>query len=395
MRPCVAGTLAGLAFATLAPAACAQDGADPGSYIARIEAPRIPGDPGLAGKTMAELLAAANVPGVSVAVIRDFRIHWAKGYGLASVAEGRAVDTSTLFQAASISKPVTAMAVLKLAQDGAVDLDRDVNVYLRSWQVPDSEHTRTQKVTLRALLSHTSGSDDGFGFPGYKPDAARPTLVQILNGERPSNVGPVRFARAPYTAQKYSGGGTTIVQLLLEDVTRRDFADLMRETVLAPVGMTGSGFGQPIPAALAGRAAHAHDRTGAAMGAAWHVYPEQAAAGLWTSPSDLARWVIEVQRAVQGEGRVLTAASAREMLAPVGVGPFGVGLTFEKFGEGWYFSHGGSNWGFRANFWGHFRKGYGVVVMTNGDGGQAAILELRERVGRAYGWDAFDAPLRR
>jgi CubicO group peptidase (beta-lactamase class C family) len=132
------------------------------------------------------------------------------------------------------------------------------------------------------------------------------------------------------------------------------------------------------------------------MGAPWHVYPEQAAAGLWTTPSDLARFVIEVQRAYRGPGgAVATQASAREMLAPVGVGPFGVGLTVERRGEGWYFSHGGSNWGFRANFVGHFRNGYGLAVMTNGDNGSAVIAELEARVAAAYGWDSLNKPLLR
>jgi len=132
------------------------------------------------------------------------------------------------------------------------------------------------------------------------------------------------------------------------------------------------------------------------MGAPWHVYPEQAAAGLWTTPSDLARFVIEVQKAYRGPaGAVLSRASAHEMLAPVGVGPFGVGLTLERRGEGWYFSHGGSNWGFRANIVGHFRNGYGLVVMTNGDNGSSVIAEIESRVAAAYGWDSLNRPLLR
>jgi len=145
---------------------------------------------------------------------------------------------------------------------------------------------------------------------------------------------------------------------------------------------------------MAAHAAYAHDEQGHRMSAPWHIYPEQAAAGLWTTPADLAQFVIEVQLAVRGnKGRVLTSASAREMVAPVGIGPFAVGLMIEKRGEGWYFSHGGSNWGFCADILGHVRKGYGIVVMTNSDAGMPLITEIESRVAAAYGWDSLDKPL--
>ncbi len=377
-----------------APHAAAQS-AD--SLRALVEAPRIPGDTGVAGLTLDELLVRANTPGISVAVIRNFEIHWTRGYGIADVATGRRVDARTRFQAASISKPVTAFAVMRLVQDGRFSLDDDINATLRSWRVPDSEFTRTQKVTWRSLLSHTSGADDGLGFPGYNPDAPRPTLVQILNGERPSNVRSVTFARAPYARYKYSGGGTTNVQLALTDLTQRDFATWMHEMVLAPLGMTNSSYAQPAPDTVHARLAHAHSIQGRRMGdVPWHVYPEQSAAGLWTTAEDLARFVIEIQRAARGpRGAVHTQAYAREMLTPVGVGPFGVGPTLSFRGEGWYFHHSGGNWGFRANFEGHVRHGYGLAVLTNSDGGGRVIAELTERVARVYGWDRVVEPLRR
>jgi CubicO group peptidase (beta-lactamase class C family) len=245
-------------------------------------------------------------------------------------------------------------------------------------------------------LSHTSGSDDGFGFPGYDPSATRPTVVQILNGEPPSNVGPVRFVRPPFTGQKYSGGGTEIMQLTLTDLTGLPFAELMNQKVLGPLGMTGSSYEQPPTGEVAERTARAHDGSGKAMGPKWHVYPEQAAAGLWTTPSDLARVAIEAQRAIQGPaGKVLSQASAREMMAPTGLGPFAVGFMIEKRGEGWYFMHSGGNWGFRCDLVAHMRKGYGVVVMTNGDNGGSVIKEIEDRVAAAYGWDSLDKPIPR
>ena len=185
------------------PARSQQD--DPAPLIARIEAAQTPDRGGYDRDSLRELMDRLDVPGVSIAVIKDFRIHWAKGYGVADVATGAPVDTDTIFQAASISKPVAAMGVLRAVQDGKFSLDDDVNTILKSWKVPKSEHTAKQPVTPRSLLSHTSGADDGFGFPGYAPGAALPTVVQILNGEKPSNVGPVLFARPPYAGYKYLG----------------------------------------------------------------------------------------------------------------------------------------------------------------------------------------------
>jgi len=367
---------------------------DAKAVIARIEASQVPDRGGLDGLSIPQMMQLLGVPGVSMAVINDFRVHWVATYGVADVDTGRLVEPPTMFQAASISKPVTAMAALRLAQEQRLCLDDDINAALQSWQVPLSDLTRDQAVTARSLLSHTSGADDGFGFPGYDPSAPRPTLVQVLNGQAPSNVGPVCFARPPYQRYKYSGGGIVIIELALTDLTGLPFADFMQTSVLGPLGMTNSSFAQPIGAAMAAHAAYAHDEQGHRMSAPWHIYPEQAAAGLWTTPTDLAQFVVEVQLAVRGnKGRVLTSASAREMVAPVGIGPFAVGLMIEKRGEGWYFSHGGSNWGFCADILGHVRKGYGIVVMTNSDAGMPLITEIESRVAAAYGWDSLDKPL--
>lgn len=382
--------LAGL-LVVFAPVVPAQD---PAAMIARIEGAQTPSRGALDGFTLQQVMDRFGVPGVSVAVIKDFAIHWAKGYGVADVETKRPVEVNTAFQAASISKPVTAMAAVKLAQEGRFSLDQDVNTLLNSWKVPDSEHTRTSRVTPRALFSHTSGSDDGFGFPGYAPGTPMPTPVQVIVGDKPSNTGIVSFGRPPYRAAKYSGGGTIIMQLALTEFTGQPFAEFMQSTVLDPLGMSESSYRQPPALEREVRLARAHGGAGRRMGPPWHVYPEQAAAGLWTTPSDLARFAIEVQKAIRGPaGVVLTQAGAREMTSPVGTGPFAVGLMIEKRGEGWYFMHGGSNWGFRCNLVAHLRKGYGVVVMTNADNGSAAISEIESRVAAAYGWDSLDKPL--
>ena len=390
IRPWVIGVL--MLAAPVLPAHAQEDTA---AIIARIEGPQSPNRQGFDSLSIQQLMQRFKVPGVSIAVIKDFKIHWAKAYGVADVETGRAVDVNTPFQAASISKPVTAMAAIRLAQEGKLSLDADINSILKSWKVPASDLNKDQPVTARSLFSHTSGADDGFGFPGYDPAAPRPTLVQILNGEKPSNVGPVRFARRPYTGQKYSGGGTVLMQLALTDLTGKPFAELMREKVLEPLGMTNSSYEQPPTGDLAERTSRAHDGQGKGMGAKWHVYPEQAPAGLWTTPSDLARFAIEVQVANRwGQGKVLSQASVKEMLAPTGMGSFAVGFSIDKRGEGWYFSHSGGNWGFLCDLLAHVRKGYGVVVMTNGSNFQI-ITEIEARVAAAYGWDTLDKPIPR
>jgi CubicO group peptidase (beta-lactamase class C family) len=370
------------------------DSSDVAQLIQRIESPQVPNRQGLDGFTLQEVMAKLHTPGVSVAVIKDFKVQWAKGYGVADVKTGRPVDVDTLFQAASISKPVTAMAAMKFVQDARFSLDDDVNKLLKSWHVPESEFTQEQAVTPRSLFSHTSGADDGFGFPGYAPGAPLPTAVQILNGEKPSNLGPVKFARPPYQGYKYSGGGIEIMQVALTDLLQQPFAEMMQNTILGPLGMSNSTYQQPLPEAWTGRAAHAYDNEGKAMDAPWHVYPEQAAAGLWTTPTDLAKVAIELQRAVRGpSGKVLQQATARQMIAPTGVGPFAIGFGIEQKGQGWYFSHGGGNWGFRCHLFAHVRKGYGVVIMTNSDNGEAVYAEIEARVAAAYGWDTLDKPI--
>jgi CubicO group peptidase (beta-lactamase class C family) len=392
----LAALAAAVSTIVIAPASTRADSDSPAAMMARIEGAQPVNHQGYDGLTIEQLMARFAVPGASVAVIRDSKIHWAKAYGIADVQSGAKVDTDTIFQAASISKTVNAMAILKAVQDGRFGLDQDVNTILTSWKLPGDGFTDEQPVTLRSLTSHTSGTGDGFGFPGYHPSAPRPTIVQILDGEKPSNVGKVRLERRPLTGQKYSGGAVTIAQLALTDAVGRPYPDLLQEWVLKPIGMTRSGFDQPLTPERDRNAARAHNGRGAAMDAKWHVYPELAAAGLWTTPTDLARFAIEVQLAVRGlSHKVLSQSTAREMITPVGVGPYAVGFAIQQKGEGWYFSHGGSNWGFQCDLTAHTLKGYGVAIMTNSDSGGRLIEEIRSRVAAAYNWDTLDKPIPR
>ena len=283
----------------------------PEDVMAAIQGPQATAGPNdLGALTLEELMLRFGVPGVSIAVIHDFGIHWARGYGVADVETGAPVDTATLFQAASISKPVAAMAVLRAVQAGAFGLDDDINGILSSWKLEGGEFTRDRAVTPRMLTSHTSGLGDGFGFPGYDPSAPIPTALQILEAHELSNGRPLFMERPPMSLMEYSGGGVTVMQQALSDALGRPFAEIMEDEVLRPIGMERSTFQQPLPPGLDANAARAHSREGQAMGPKWRVYPELAAAGLWTTPSDLARFAIEVQPSASAEGASMWLPSA-------------------------------------------------------------------------------------
>jgi CubicO group peptidase (beta-lactamase class C family) len=358
--------------------------------MGRVERPQAGAHPdSLGALSLEQLMEHFGVPGVSVAVIWDFQIHWAKGYGIADVETGAPVTPETLFQAGSISKPVAAMAVLRAVEDGLFGLDDDINDILTSWRLPDGDFGSAAPVTPRTLTSHTSGLGDGFGYPGYDPDGPIPTIVQSLQGHELSNTGPVFRERPPMTFYEYSGGGASLMQLALSDARGRLFPDLMKEFVLDPIGMTTSTYEQPLPRQFDSHSARAHDAEGRSMGAKWHVYPEMAAAGLWTTPTDLARFAIEIQESARGRSnRVLSRAGVQDMLTPVGVGPQSIGFWIERRGEGWYFAHDGSDWGFEALLSAHKVKGYGLVIMTNATRGWELIEELARRIELSYDFDA-------
>ena len=363
----------------------------PDQHIRRIEtaivtAPvLVKGEPP-ATATLADRMTALRVPAVSIAYIHDGKIEWARAYGVTRIG-GPPVTPDTLFQAASISKPVAALAVLRLVQSGKLDLDADVNRYLKTWKVADNAFTAENKVTLRGLLTHTAGLTV-HGFPGYASDAPVPTTVQVLNGEKPANTARIQVDTKPGSIWRYSGGGYVVAQLLLEDVTGQPFAKLMHDTVLAPIGMTRSTYEQPLPKSRLSEVATPYRGNGEPVAGGPHVYPEMAPAGLWTTPSDLARYAIEMQRALAGASqRVIDAAMARRMVTPglnnQGLGP-GIGGSPARP----YFTHGGANEGYRCNLVA-YNQGDGLVVMTNSDSGGRLASEILATVAREYGWPDF------
>jgi CubicO group peptidase (beta-lactamase class C family) len=338
--------------------------------------------------SLADRMAELKIPGVSIAVINDGRIEWAKGYGVLE-AGGAAVDQDSMFQACSISKPLSATGVLVLVERGLLDLDQPVNERLVSWKLPENEHTKEHPVTARWLLSHRAGTTV-HGFPGYPVGAPLPTLQQILDGVLPANTAPVRVEKTPGAQFQYSGGGTMIIQQLIEDTTRRRFADFVRETVLDPLGLTRSTYQQPLPQRLAGNAATGHRNDGTPLEGNWFVLPELAAAGLWTTPSDLARWAIELQLIYNGQPeRMLSQRMAREMLTVQGDGPTGLGPFLAGDEHALRFSHGGSNQGYRCDLVAYAGRGQGAVVMTSSDAGDRICWEILNGIADVYGWPGY------
>jgi CubicO group peptidase (beta-lactamase class C family) len=328
-----------------------------------------------------------GVNGVSIAVIRDSKIEWAKGYGLADVEANQSVTPSTLFQAGSISKPVSAMGALVLVEDGKLKLDADVNSYLKSWKVPGNEHTAKTPVTLEELLSHTAGLTV-HGFPGYAAGAPVPTVPQVLDGAPPANTAPVRVDLDPGTQYRYSGGGFTIAQLAMVDVTGQAFPELMQRLVLGPLAMKESTFDQPLPASTVRSAAAGYSADGKPVVGKRHVYPEMAAAGLWTTPSDLARFAIGIQKMLAGGKGPLTKAMAQNMVKPRRES-YALGLGIRDEGETKYFEHGGSDEGFQAQLTASEDRGYGAVIMTNSDKGYLLMPEILRSIAAAYYWEGY------
>ena len=340
----------------------------------------IRGEP-VARPSLADRMAELGVPGVSIAVLVDGEIAWARGYGLADVESGRPVTPNTLFQAASISKPVAALAALRLVESGRVELDGDVNAHLTSWQVPGNRFTEQAPVTLRGLLTHRAGLTV-WGFPGYGPDEEVPDGPGVLDGR--GNTDPVRAYKAPGESRRYSGGGYTVMQQLVADVHGKPFVTVMRDEVLDPIGMSRSTYEQPIPPERQDDIATGYRSNGDRVPGGWHTYPEQAAAGLWTTPSELALYAREMQRAWKGEStRVLGEAVAREMLTP-DEDDWGLGPSISQDGE--RFRHGGSNQGFRCTFAAYIDGDDGVFVMTNSDSGSQLASEVAITVAHAYRW---------
>ena len=323
-----------------------------------------------------------KVPSVSIALIDKGEIAWAKSWGIKDADTQELVTPQTLFQAASISKPASSIGALRMVEAGLLSLDKPINEHLKSWKLPENELTEQIPVTLTHLLSHTGGLTV-HGFRGYAQTEAQPSAIQVLNGDTIANSDPVIVDILPGTNFRYSGGGSTVFQIAMEDVSQKSFTQLMDELVLMPAGMTHSTYAQPLPDAYKADVASGHLEDGGVVPGKWHNYPMQSPASLWTTPSDVAKFslaVIEAHRAEgtadeKAEGKILSKPMCDQFLSEQlnawGLGP----RLFIEDGKTIGFHHGGANEGYRCNF-AAFLDGRGAVVMTNSDVGDALVSEI-------------------
>ena len=332
-----------------------------------------------------------NIPGVSIAVIHNFKMEWVKGYGWADVSEKRPVTEKTLFQAASISKSLNGVGALKLVQEDKIDLHADINDYLSDWKFPYDSVSHGKPVTVAALLSHTAGLTI-HGFPGYAKGDSLPSVKQILDGEKPANTEAVRSFMEPGQKVVYSGGGTTITQMIVTDITGQKYDEYMQESVLDPMGMKGSTYRQPPAGTDSTLLATGYKPDGTPVKGKYHIYPEQAAAGLWTNPADLSSYIIETMLSYNGKSeKVLTTEFTKLRLTPV-LEDAGLGVFLKANDSVLWFSHSGGNEGFTCYYVGDAINGNGMVIMTNSDNGSLSS-EVANSVATVYGWKDYYKPV--
>ncbi|MFK7972893.1 MAG: serine hydrolase domain-containing protein, partial [Bacteroidia bacterium] len=336
---------------------------------------QIQGD-SVANYNIEERLKELGIPGVSIAVINEGKLEWAKGYGVADKSENRPVTSETMFLAGSISKPVAAIRAHQLAEEGIINLDSNVNNYLSSWKLPDNEFTEKEKVTTRRILNHTAGLTV-WGFPGYDKGDTIPSVAGVLDGK--GNTDSVRVYKEPGESWMYSGGGYTIMQRMITDLEKKSFPDIMQSNVLNPLGMTSSTFENPLPKQYHSIAATGYRANGDEVEGKWPIYPEMAAAGLWTTPSQLILYAKEVQKIYQKKEDGLLKAQTVDIMLTPGMENHGLGPVVNEF----TFGHGGADEGFRADLIAWKDRPIAVVIMVNSDNG-SIMQEILLSIAKAY-----------
>jgi CubicO group peptidase (beta-lactamase class C family) len=349
-----------------------------------------------AGWNILDRMAYYKVNGLSIAVIDNYKIEWVKEYGWADTAEKRKVTASTLFQAASVGKSIHAAGTMKLVENGRLDPDKDINTYLKRWKFPYDSISKRKKITTLHLLSNSAGLSV-HGFDGYKWDHPLPNIIQILNGEPPSNSPPVRSVLEPGTKFLYSGGGYTISEMMVEDITGSMYADFIEKTVLKPIGMNQTYYHGGLTKEAKKNLATAYRFDGKPIGCKYHIYPENACgASLWSTPTDLAKFIIELQLSLDGKkNKLLNAETTRMLFTPYVSNFYGLGFFIEKKGDEKYFHHTGLNEGFVSDYYGSMKGGRGVVIMANTDFASNSDIteEIINSVASIYNWNGFYKPV--
>jgi CubicO group peptidase (beta-lactamase class C family) len=341
-----------------------------------------------------------KVPGVSIAVIKDYKIDWAKGYGLADTIQKIPVTTETMFSAGSISKFLMAVTALKMVEDEQIELEKPIKNYLTSWKITENDFTKKTPITLRMLLSHSAGTSQTSYF-GFTPSQPLPNIVEILSGAKISESRPVVVNSEPNKEFRYSGGGSMIAQLALMDVSKKSFTHLTQELLFDKLGIKNATFEQPVPSKFKKQCAWAYSSASWFKGMPY-LYPQQAAAGLYASPTELAKFFIDIQKSYIGKGKILSKEMAQKMLTPqhnvsdgsykeqIGIGPFLIQRTDNKDPNGVYFEFTGVNAGFLAYGIASITNGNGVIIMLNsGDDVNGLGKEIIRSVAKTYNWTNF------
>lgn len=348
------------------------------------------------GWNIQERMGHYKVHGLSIAIIDNYNVVWAKGYGEADTLEHRPVTVNTLFQPASIGKSLHAVGVMKLVEQGKIDPERDINDYLKRWKFPYDSLSRGKKINMLHLLSHSAGVSV-HGFDGYKWNQPLPDIIQILNGEPPSNSPAVRSAFEPGKKFQYSGGGYTIAGMIVEDVTNMKYAAYMEEAVLSPIGMKHTYFYGGLTTEAKKNLATGYRFDGKPIGCKYHIYPEDACgASLWSTPTDFAKFIIELQLSCEGKSnKVLGAKTVQQLFTPYVSDFYGLGFFLEKKGKETYFHHTGLNEGFVSDYYASLKGGRGVVIMANSDIASFEDIteEIINSVATVYGWEGFYQPV--
>jgi len=345
----------------------------------------------LAAEELKSLLKQNNVAGISIAVLRDFHLAYAQCEGVISRESGEPLWPDTIFQAASVSKIISAVLTMILVEKGKLDLDRPVNQYLKSWKLPENDFTSKTPVTIRRILSHFSGINVP-SYRGFLKESPIPTLQDVLNGTGPSDA-PAVIVENPVDGQfAYSTGSFAVLQTILQDVSGENFEALIQRELLQPLNMQRSFFAQPLSDHLSRNAACGHSSNGEPVDGNWFVYPTQAGSGIWTTPTDLAKFALHLQKILQGKtSGLLQPQSLKAMLSPYREPFFGLGFAlYNDKGPGLFFGHTGNTEGYRSMFIAHESSGCGAFILANGNNADPVIKETVNQIALSEGWPDFN-----
>ncbi len=365
-----------------------------------MSAPSPPEIPATLNKELAALIKKHNIPGASLAIVRNGKIIGVKSYGYADLITKRPVNPNTLFQAASITKTLTSTAVLKISAADNISLKSPVNDYLKRWKVPANAYTKKHAVTILTLLNHTASISNPYPDGGYGYNDTLPTLTQLFLGEPPATNPPLTVTAVPGSQYSYCNGCYAILQMFLEDVTSKPYPELMRSLILDPAGMTNSYFDNNLFINAPDKVALPYNADHQRFPKAPSASPIYATGLLWTTPTDLAKFIIATQNSLNTTHGLLSQANARALVTPSSTPTRGLGFFIsDKNGDEHrnrkYFMHSGNNIGYLTILIGSLDGSNGAAIMINISPDWNAkeypqfefIKDSLKSIGRYYNWE--------